>query len=251
MGPVKAETGNSKSAEGGWFATTHWSVVINARDGGDSVAAAALEDLCATYWYPLYAWLRRRGHSPPDAQDLTQSFFASILQRNALQNVCQEKGKFRSFLLASLKHFVANEYDRSTAIKRGGQCRVISINDEDGEKRFQRERSQDLAPDEAFEQGWALTLFENVLGRLRDEYAARGKLDLYHALQPYLTENEARMPHAVTAQKLGLGEGGVRMATLRLRRRFGELLRAEIAQTVSGPDAIDEEIRALLRAVAG
>ena len=214
-------------------------------------SARALETLCETYWYPLYAWLRRQGNGTHDAQDLTQSFFAFLLERGALQTVHPDKGKFRSFLLASLKHFLANEWDKAQALKRGGQFRIISLDDEEGEARFQREPSRALTPDKAFEQSWAMTLFEAVLARLKAEYEAEGKGALHEALLVYLTDDKAKAPYAETARRLGMGEGAVRMAVLRMRRRFGELLRAEIAQTVSSPEEIDEEIRALLTAVAG
>jgi RNA polymerase sigma factor (sigma-70 family) len=234
-----------------WFATTHWSVVLAAARHSTPEAARALETLCASYWYPLYAWLRWQHHGPEDAQDLTQAFFAFLLERDALQTVAPEKGKFRSFLLASLKHFLANERDKARALKRGGHLRIVSIEEAEGEGRFRQEPSRELAPDRAFEQAWAMTLFSGVLARLRDDYVAEGKTALYDALHPYLTDEGGKAPYAETARLLGLGEGTVRMAVLRMRRRFGELLRAEIAQTVAEPEEVDEEIRALLAAVAG
>jgi RNA polymerase sigma-70 factor (ECF subfamily) len=233
------------------FASTHWSVVLTAAQSDSPEARRALETLCATYWYPLYAWLRWQRQSPPDAEDLVQAFFAFLLQRDGLRTVHPAKGRFRSFLLASLKHFVANEWDKGRALKRGGEFRMLSLDDEEGEARFQQEASRDLTPDRAFEQSWAMTLFSGVLARLRDEYAAEGKAALHDAVQPYLTEDGGKVPHAQTARLLGMGEGAVRMAVLRLRRRFGELLRAEIAQTVATPEEIDDEIRALLAAVGG
>jgi DNA-directed RNA polymerase specialized sigma24 family protein len=232
-----------------WFTTTRWSVVLAARHHATPEATPALEALCATYWYPLYGWLRRQGHGPPDAQDLTQSFFAFLLERDALQTVHPDKGRFRSFLLASLKHFVANEWDRARALKRGGGNRMISLDDEEGEVRFRQEPSRELPPDKAFEQSWAMTLFGAVLGRLREDYAAEGKVALYDVLHPYLTDEQGRAPYAEVARRLGLGEGAARMTVLRMRRRFGELLRAEIAQTVNSPEEVDQEIRSLLAAV--
>jgi RNA polymerase sigma-70 factor (ECF subfamily) len=226
-------------------------VVLAAGRGSPPEAERALETLCRSYWYPLYAWLRYQGHSAHDAQDLTQSFFAFLLGHGGLQRVQPDKGKFRSFLLASLKNFVANERDKANALRRGAQFKIISLDEAAGEARFQQEPSHELTPDKAFEQSWAMSLFAAVLRRLRDEYAAEGKAVLHDALEPYLTDDRVKAPYADTARTLGLGEGAVRMAVLRMRRRFGELLRAEIAHTVAKPEEIDEEIRALLAAVAG
>jgi len=248
---VPAVTSSSAAERDGahWFRTTRWSVVLAAGGPASPEAAPALETLCATYWYPLYGWLRRQGRSPQDAQDLTQSFFAFLLEQQAFRQVHPDKGRFRSFLLASLKHFLANEWDKARALKRGGQFRMVSLDDEEGEARFAQEPSHDLTPDKAFEQSWALALFQAVLGQLREEYAAESKAALYDTLHPYLTEEKARAPYAETARRLGLGEGATRMAVLRMRRRFRELLRAEVAHTVSTPEEVDQEIRSLLAAV--
>lgn len=234
-----------------WFTTTRWSVVLASARGSTPEAGRALETLCSIYWYPIYAWLRWQGRSPHDAQDLTQAFFAFLLQHDALGSVHPDKGRFRSFLLASLKHFLANESDRARALKRGGGLSFLSLDAHDGEALFQQEPSRELAPDRAFEQSWAMTVFGTVLTRLRDEYVAAGRGALHDVLQPYLTDDKAKAPHAVTARLLGMGEGAVRMAVLRMRRRFGELLRAEIAHTVAAPGEVDVEIRALLTAIAG
>lgn len=242
----------SQSARG--FATTRWSVVLAATGDATPEAGRALESLCAAYWYPLYTWLRSqhpRACNHHDAQDLIQAFFAFLLAHEALRTVDPRKGRFRSFLLASLKHFLANEWDRARALKRGGQYKIVSLDDEWAETRFEPETSAELAPDKAFERTWAMTLFRRVLAQLRREYAAEGKLALHDAIQPYLTDDKARTPHVDTARALGMGEGAVRMAVLRMRRRFGELLRAEIAHTVAEPAEIDEELRALLAAVGG
>lgn len=236
------------------FATTRWSVVLAATRDSTPEAARALETLCAAYWYPLYAWLRwqqPRAYSHHDAQDLIQAFFAFLLAHEAIQTVDPRKGRFRSFLLASLKHFLANEWDRARALKRGGHVKIVSLDDELAGIRFEQEASAELSPDKAFERSWALTLFGAVLSRLRGEYVAEGKLALHDAIQPYLTDDTIRTPHADTARALGMGEGAVRMAVLRMRRRFGELLRAEIAHTVAEPEEVDAELRALLAAVGG
>lgn len=242
----------SQGARG--FATTQWSVVLAATRSATPESGRALESLCATYWYPLYIWLRwqqPRACSHHDAQDLIQAFFTFLLSHEAIRTVDPRKGRFRSFLLASLKHFHANEWDRARALKRGGQFKIVSLDDELAEARFEAQTTAELSPDQAFERSWAMALFSRVLSDLRDEYAAEGKLALHDAVQPYLTDDKSRTPHADTARALGMGEGAVRMAVLRMRRRFGELLRAEIAHTVTEPDEIDEELRALLAAVGG
>jgi RNA polymerase sigma factor (sigma-70 family) len=249
--PSATVSAGTESARPVGFATTHWSVVLAARQHRTPQSERALETLCVTYWYPLYNFMRRQGYGQYDAQDLTQSFFAFVLEGETLQNVHPLKGRFRSFLLASLKNFLANEWDKTRALKRGGRFRIVSIDDAEGEALFQREPSLDLTPDKAFEQSWAMTLFNTVLARLQEEYTAEGKQALHDALQPYLTDDKAKAPHAETARRLGMGEGAVRMAVLRLRRRFGELLRAEISHTVAKPEEIDDELRALLAAVAG
>ena len=233
-----------------WFTTTRWSVVLAAGSPDAPEAVRALETLCAAYWYPLYAWLRRQGHRVPEAQDLTQSFFGHLLQHQRLQQVDPARGKFRSFLLGALKHFVANEWDKARAIKRGGQFRFVSIDDGQAEVRFAREIPGGAAPDLAFERSWATTLLEGVIGRLRDEYLGNGKGALFDALQIYLSGDRGAMPYGEMQARLGLGEGALKMAVLRLRRRFGELLREEIAHTVSRPEEVDAEIRALFAAVS-
>jgi RNA polymerase sigma factor (sigma-70 family) len=235
---------------GGAFHTTHWSVVLAAGDASVPEAALALETLCRTYWYPLYAHLRRTGRSHEDAQDLTQSFLASLLEHQRLGQVHPAKGKFRSFLLASLKHFLANEWDKQRALKRGGEFTFVPLDDEVVRERFGREAASADTPDRAFERSWATALLEAVLVQLTDEFAHEGKAAMFEALQVYLSGDRSGPPYSEVGRRLGLGESGVKMAVLRLRRRFGELLRAEIAHTVSTPEEIDEEIRCLFAAVS-
>ena len=232
------------------FRTTHWSVVLAAGGSPAPEAAVALERLCATYWYPLYSFLRRQGQSPHDAQDLTQSFFAQLLEKNSLQSVNPGKGKFRSFLLSSLKHFLANERDRAGALKRGGAIAFISWEEAGAEERHRQADSLALTPDKAFEQTWAMTLLERVLAKLRTDYADAGQSALFDALQIFLTGDKGAVPYAEMAARLNLGESALKMSIQRLRRRFGELLREEIAHTVSRPEEIDEEIRALFAAAS-
>jgi DNA-directed RNA polymerase specialized sigma24 family protein len=238
------------SASGVGFRTTRWSVVLAAGDAALPQAAMALETLCRTYWYPLYAHLRRAGRSHEDAQDLTQAFFVSLLDHHGLRQVHPAKGKFRSFLLASLKHFLANEWDKVQAMKRGGQFTFVPLDDEVVRERFRREPADLGTPDRAFEQSWATTLLESVLGQLQQAYVAEGRGDLFEALQVYLSGDRSGPSYAEIGARFHLGESGVKMAVLRLRRRFGELLRAEIAHTVSQPEEIDDEIRCLFAAVS-
>lgn len=227
------------------FVTTRWSVVLAA--GRDSTQAHdALEHLCRVYWYPLYAYVRRQGHSPEDAQDLTQSFFAKLIAKHYLGDVDRSKGKFRSFLLASLKHFLANEWDKARAQKRGGGQTVVSL---DAETRYGLEPSDEASADKIYERRWALTLLDEVLKRLRDEYAADRKGKLFEELKETLTAGKSEVGYAEIGMRLGMSEGAVKVAVHRLRQRYRDLLRAEVAETVASPEEVDEEIRALFAAV--
>jgi RNA polymerase sigma-70 factor (ECF subfamily) len=232
----------------GQFTTTHWSVVLATGEADPPQAAAALEVLCRTYWPPLYSFLRRLGHGQHDAQDLTQSFFAQLLEHRSLQTVHPGKGKFRSFLLASLKHYLSNERDRAGALKRGGALSFISWEEAGAEESYRQAESLALAPDKAFEQTWATTVLEQVLAKLRTDYIAAGQGGLFDALQIYLTGDKGAVPYAETAARLNLGESALKMSIQRLRRRFGELLRVEVSHTVSSSAEIDEEIRSLFAA---
>jgi RNA polymerase sigma factor (sigma-70 family) len=232
-------------ASDAWFVTTHWSVVLSAREGTSPQSAAALETLCRTYWYPLYAYLRRQGRQPPDAQDLTQGFFARLLQKDYLHAAAREKGKFRTFLLVAFKRFLANEWDREHAEKRGGFGTVVSIDEEIAEARFAAEPTQDVAPDVLFDRHWAMTLLERAMAQLQEEYVASGRAKLFEYLQSCLAREESALPYAEIAARLNLTEAAVKMAVHRLRARYREILRAEIAQTVSSPAEIEEEIRHL------
>lgn len=231
------------------FATTHWSVVLSASDGDSQRAGQALERLCRTYWAPLYAFLRREGRTEADAQDLVQGFFASLLARQSFAGLDRERGKFRSFLLKSLKNFLANEHDRTRALKRGGGVTFVPWDEAAAENTFRSARTDSMSPDLAFEKSWALTLLNQVLDQLRQEYSGAGKAGLFEELQVYLTGDKGDAPCAETAARLNLGESALKMSIQRLRRRYGDLLRAEIAHTVSTPQEIDEEFRALFAAV--
>jgi DNA-directed RNA polymerase specialized sigma24 family protein len=229
------------------FTTTHWSVVLAAAQTDSPQAAEALENLCRTYWYPLYAFVRRRGYSPEDAQDLTQGFLASLLSTHALGTVHPAKGRFRSFLLAALNHFLANEWDKAQALKRGGGQAPISL--DAAEERYRAEPSEGLSPDRIFERQWALTLLAQVASRLREDYETAGKGPLFEALQVYLSGEKGLPPYRETADQLGLGLDALKKAVERLRRRYGELLREEIAHTVSSKEEVEAEIRALFAAL--
>jgi RNA polymerase sigma factor (sigma-70 family) len=239
------------------FATTRWSVVLAA--GGDVSATAgiparqALAVLCQAYWYPLYAYVRRRGHLPEEAQDLTQSFFVNLLDRHTLGAADPERGRFRSFLLTALKHFLANERERISAQKRGGGRTILplSADFESAELRYGREPADTLTPERLYERRWALTLLDAVLSDLQAQHAASDRAKLFQHLKPYLTGDAHAPPHAQTAGELGLTEGAVQAAVHRLRRKYRELLRAHIAQTVESPEQVEDEIRDLFRAVRG
>jgi len=213
-------------------------------------AREALARLCQTYWYPLYAYVRRRGHSPEDAQDLTQEFFARLLERKAVATVSPEKGKFRSFLLASMNHFLADEWDKARAQKRGGG-QTIPLDTASAETRYLQHPAETLTPEKAFDQRWALTLLEEVYQRLQQEHEREGKGGMFEALRFCLTGQRSAVPYADLARRLDLSEGAVKVAVHRLRQRYRKLLRNLIAETVSTPDEVEEELRCLLRALAG
>jgi RNA polymerase sigma-70 factor (ECF subfamily) len=241
---------SSSDASPGRFATTHWSLIVAARDGDAPQAEQALAALCRAYWYPLYAYIRHQGHPADQAQDLTQEFFARFLEKDFLGVVDPGKGTFRSFLLAACRHFLANERDRQRAQKRGGGHAPLSLNLDDAEARFGREPGHSLTGEKLFERRWALALLEEVLTRLREEYASRDKEALFERLRSFLIGERQPGGHAAAAEELGLTEGAVKVAVHRLRQRYRELLREEIGRTVHDSDAIDDEIRALFAAVA-
>jgi RNA polymerase sigma-70 factor (ECF subfamily) len=233
-------------AGGVGFRTTHWSVVLAAAHRGSPRAEEAVATLCQTYWYPLYAFIRRRGHGPEEAEDLTQEFFARLLDKNYLAGIQVEGGKFRSYLLTLVKHFLANERERERAQKRGGGRACVRLESESGERRYRAEPVETETPESLFERHWALTLLDQVMAKLQCEYAQGGKADLFARLRPCLSGAERLLPYAELGAILGVSEGAVKVAVHRLRKRYGELLRAEIADTVGSPAEIDEEIRHLI-----
>ncbi len=232
------------------FATTRWSVVIAAGSPSSPKSAAALSHLCQAYWYPLYAFVRRQGHSAHDAQDLTQEFFARLLEKNYLAAVSREKGRFRSFLLASLKHFLANEWDKARALKRGGGQEIIHLDAHDAETRYHLEPKEVQSADKIYERRWAMTLLDRVLERLREEQVAAGKAEQFELMKTCLMGERAAQPYAELAGQLKMTEGNVKVIVHRLRQRYRELLRSEIAETVASPADVDEELRQLFAALS-
>jgi len=233
-----------------WFVTTHWSVVLSAREKGSPQSEAALETLCRTYWYPLYAYVRRQGYSPDDAQDLTQEFFARLLEKDYLRAVAREKGKFRTFMLMALKRFLANEWDKVKAQKRGGGLRLVSLEVDTAEARYGEESASTTTPDLEFEREWAFTLLDNVLERLRAEYEQQGTLRVFTALKRCLLGTRELQPYTELARELGMSEGAVKVAVHRLRQRYRERLKEEIANTLAVPADVKEEMRYLFRILA-
>jgi len=232
-------------AGGSRFATTHWSIVVSAGDQRSPEASRALATLCEHYWFPLYAFVRRAGHSTEDAQDLTQEFFVHLLAKNSLAVADRQRGRFRSFLLGAMKHFLADQRDRARARKRGGTKTVISFDSLNAETRYRLEPASDLTPEKMFEKQWALWLLEHVLSRLHAELVAEGKSALFDALKDALTGAPSATYAAIGAE-LGMSEGAVKVAAHRMRCRYRALLREEISQTVANSEEIGEEIRYLL-----
>jgi len=233
------------------FGTTHWSLVLAARNRNDPRARVALSTLCQSYWYPIYVYIRRRGHDPQAAEDLTQEFFAELLRLGALAGVDRSKGKFRAFLQACCRHFLAHQRDHRRALKRGGGRQEFSIDIRDAEGRYLREPVDDLTPEALFDRRWALTLLENIFDDLRAEYRRADKSVLFDALKSQLTGGPDASPHAEIAARLGMTENAVQVAAHRLRRRYREALHARIATTVADPADVEDEIRDLFAAVSG
>jgi RNA polymerase sigma-70 factor (ECF subfamily) len=212
-------------------------------------AQAALAQLCGTYWYPLYAYLRQRGHSSHDAKDFTQTFFARLLEKNTLGSITREKGRFRSFLLTALNHCLTDEWRKANAEKRGGG-QVISLDADSAETRFEREPADRLTPEMVYERNWALALLDRVYERLQQDYEATGKRALFDALKFGLTGDRSALPYAELGEQLKLSEAAVKLSVHRLRQRYRELLREEVAQTVADPADVEEELQHLFRALA-
>jgi len=231
------------------FSTTQWSRVRTARDGSDSDARRALEELCQTYWYPLYAFVRRQGYDAAAAEDLTQAYFAELVEKDFLKSVESSAGRFRSFLIASVRHFLSNQRERDQALKRGGGARTISLETANAEALFKDEPAECLDPEQVFERRWALIVIGRAMERLQHAAHKAGTEAQLECLRPYLTGEATRAPYSEVAAELGMTVGAVKGAVHRLRKRFGQLLRAEIAETVSDPAEVDDEIRHLLTVI--
>jgi RNA polymerase sigma factor (sigma-70 family) len=242
---------NPASPGAGQFNTTHWSLVLLAGQTQVPQAAAALDKLCGTYWFPLYAYVRRAGHSPEDAQDLTQEFFARLLEKKYLQLADRERGRFRSFLLKSLQHFLVNDWVRGQAQKRGSGQKVFSLDEAAAEQSYQQQSADQLSPESLFDKRWAITLLERAMNRLGTDYAAAGKREFFEQLKGLLLTEGSAESYRQLAEPLGTSEGAVKVAVHRLRQRFREAVRAEIAQTVATPAEVDEELRCLMAALGG
>ena len=238
-------------AEPGDFQSTRWSMVLAARGGDSAEAREALAELCRAYWYPLYAFVRRKGRDAESAQDIVQGFFARLLEKGDLASVDRAKGKFRSFLMASCAHFLANQSDYERALKRGGGRAPISIDGPAAEGRYGGEAAHDLTAERLFERRWATTLLDNVVGAVEAEMARAGKSRQFEALRPALLGEGERAPYARIAVEMDISEEAARGAAQRLRRRYRELLREEVARTIDDPSGVEDEIRALFAALGG
>jgi DNA-directed RNA polymerase specialized sigma24 family protein len=242
----RATSQNPPSTGPARFSTTHWSIVAEAAQDDSPNASDAMAQLCRSYWYPLYAYVRRKGYDAPDAQDLTQEFFARLLARNFLNVADRNKGKFRSFLLGSMEHFLAREWTKARAQKRGGSQTIFSLDALNAETRYRMEPVNELTADRIFERRWATTVLEEAMARLADESIASQKGDLFAKLQPFLSGDNGDDSYGETAASLNMTAGAIKVAIHRLRQRFGELVREEIARTVAAPAQVDDELRYLV-----
>ena len=244
-------SGDSDAGKCGQFTTTCWSAVLLSGQSQAPGSDRAREEFCQLYWYPLYAFVRRRGYNADDARDLTQGFFLFIFDHKALQRATLTKGKFRSFLLGSLKNYLSNEYQRENTIKRGGKIDFVSVDFSDGEDRYSREPTDSPTPEKIFDANWALTLLERAIERLKEECSAKGKATVFETLRPFLdVSGGAPAPsYEIVAEKLKVSGGGVKTLIHRLRKRYSEILREAVAQTVTDPGEIDDEIRSLCEAL--
>jgi RNA polymerase sigma factor (sigma-70 family) len=248
---VRTEDSHSgPEAHRGVFATTHWSVVLAADQGDTPQATAALEQLCRTYWYPIYAYVRRHEQSPEDAQDLTQDFFAHLLASGFPRGAAPERGKFRSFLLVSLRHFLVDQHRHAAAVKRGSGQRLISLDAAKAEERFRLEPQHELTPEKLYEREWAMTLLDHARSRLREEYSAAGKADLYGQLQGFPLMEKSDDSFQQAASELGMTVSALKSVVHRLRARYRELVREEVEHTVTDPVELNEEAQHLIAVIS-
>ena len=234
----------------GRFAVTHWSVVLAAASEDSQEAAAALETLCRQYWYPLYAFACRLGHAPPDAEDIVQSFFSELLAKRFLQRADPVRGRFRTFLLASLKHFMAKEWQRQHAVKRGGGVPAFSLDELGPEELYARETAHALTPEQLYDRAWALRVLARARARLREDYAHRGQADRFRLLESFLPGETSELTYAEAGRQLGLSEGSVKAEVHRLKGRYRSFLRAAVMPTVARLEDVDEELRELKEALS-
>jgi RNA polymerase sigma factor (sigma-70 family) len=233
------------------FHTTHWSVVLDVQHQDEHQRAKALEELCRTYWYPVYAFIRRNGHEPADAQDLTQGFFEHVLERHTFETASPEKGRFRSFLLGILKNFLSHERRKASALKRGGSMMFVPIDGQDDEERLQLDLVHNLTPEKLYDRSWTHALLARTIEMLEREYERAGKQTLFAALQSHLTGMASDASYKELGDQLGLSVGAVTTSIHRMRKRYAALLRQEIAGTVSSPAEIEDEISILFSALEG
>jgi RNA polymerase sigma-70 factor (ECF subfamily) len=232
------------------FARTRWSLVVAAGEGESPQARAALATLCETYWLPLYAFARRTGASPPDAEDLVQGFFASLLERNDVGRADPARGRFRTYLIASFRHHASHVRDRARAAKRGGGRPPVSIDGSEGERRYALEPSDERTPERIYERQWALAVLAQALAAVRTQYARRGRSDVFEELRPHLLADSPDLGVRASAERLGTTEGAVRVAVHRLRGRYRVALRRTVLETIADPSLVDEEIGHLVAALA-
>ena len=230
--------------------TTHWTTVLQAAQTGTPEKSSALEKLCRAYWYPLFVFVRRKGYAQQDAEDLTQAFFEYVLSKEAMKKVDQSKGRFRSFLLAAMSNFLANEWDKRKAQRRGGDYRTFVFTDCSPEELYRHEPVENYTPERLFERRWAFIVIERVIGKLRVEYENTGRKELVTAIEPFLTAETTGPALVAPAGQLGMSPEALKVAVHRMRRRFGLLLRGEVALTVSSDEEVDAEVRALLTAIS-
>lgn len=246
-GPAEVRNASAQATESvpAAFTTTHWSVVVAAGNASSPAAAEALARLCRDYWRPLYSYVRRRGYDVHDAEDLVQAFFERAIEKNYVGAADRHRGRFRTFLLAALEHFLAKEWQKSQRLKRGGGRMLISI-DETAEDGYRAEPADPVTAERIYDRRWALTLLEQALNGLRREYSDSGRIEVFESLAGILSGDKAEVSYGELAGRLGMSEGSVKVAAHRLRQRYGEMVRAEIANTVSRPEQVDQELRELM-----